>query len=259
MSGVRQAAVAGTFYSNDPGRLAAQIDNWLAAVPLICEPCKVLIVPHAGYQFSAAVAASAYACLRADWARRVRHVVLVGPAHRQPIIGLALPGCDEMDTPLGPVAVDLERAAGLLAHPLICIDAVAHRYEHSLEVQLPFLQRLLPGVPVLPLLVGHCQPEEVAAILEECWGDNDTLIVVSSDLSHFLSYEQAQQLDAQTITSIEQGRYQQLDGEHACGYLPIAGLLANQQAPAMHCVDRCNSGDASGDHSRVVGYAAFVG
>ena len=258
MSTVRQPAVAGMFYPADPRQLAHDVQQLLdAAHPHALTP-KALIVPHAGYIYSGAIAASAYATLQ-PIAARIRRVILLGPTHRVAVRGLALPGADAFDTPLGRITLDAA-AAQLIAHlPQVTVSAQAHALEHSLEVQLPFLQSVLPDFTLLPLAVGMATAEEVAEVLETLWGGEETLIVISSDLSHFLPYATAQRVDNATVQAILKLR-QPIDHEHACGGTPINGLIVAAQHHHLtpHLLDLRNSGDTAGSHDQVVGYAAVA-
>ncbi|MDR1711238.1 MAG: AmmeMemoRadiSam system protein B [Propionibacteriaceae bacterium] len=246
---VRRPAVAGLFYPGDPGTLRAAVAGFIQ--PGGPQGAAAIIVPHAGYRYSGAIAGLAYTGVAA------RHVVLLGPCHRYGIRALALPGADALATPLGEVAVWREGAERAAALPHVVTEAAAHREEHSLEVQLPFLQVVLPGVPVLPLAVGQVGPEAIADVLDGVW-DEGTLVVVSSDLSHYHPYAEANLRDAETIAQILALRYP-LSYEQACGADPVSGLLAwavrRRLRPQL--LGACNSGDTAGDHSRVVGYAAF--
>ncbi|MGH8441817.1 MAG: AmmeMemoRadiSam system protein B [Nevskiaceae bacterium] len=255
----RQPAVAGSFYPASPKELRAQVERLLAgARPAAVEP-KALIAPHAGYIYSGPIAASAYATL-APFAARIRRVVLLGPSHFVPVEGLALPQAGAFATPLG--AIELDRAAltMLEGHPAVCVLDEAHQREHSLEVQLPFLQVALPGFTLVPLAVGHATPEQTASVLDLLWGDEETLIVISSDLSHYLSYEAAAVVDAETARAIERLDDELLDGDHACGCHPIRGLLQVARRRGLRVVplDRRSSGDTAGDKRRVVGYGAWA-
>lgn len=256
----RPAAVAGLFYPGTAAALARELRDLLARgrPPALAAAPKALIVPHAGYVYSGPVAASAYALLEP---RRgiIRRVVLLGPVHRVPVRGLALPGVDAFETPLGRVAVDRELAGRLAALPQVVTSRAAHAREHSLEVQLPFLQQVLDDFTLLPLAVGDATPEEVAEVLDALWGGDETLIVISSDLSHYLPYEQARRIDAATCDAI--GRLDaRLDHDQACGGTPINGLLraAHRHGLRAHLLDLRNSGDTAGERERVVGYAAFA-
>lgn len=258
MSVIRAPAVAGMFYPADPRQLAHDVQQLLAAAPPHTLTPKALIVPHAGYIYSGAIAATAYAMLQ-PIAQRIRRVVLLGPTHRVAVRGLALPGADAFDTPLGRVMLDMHAAQGIAHLPQVTLSREAHALEHSLEVQLPFLQSVLPDFTLLPLAVGYATPEEVAEVLEALWGGIETLIVISSDLSHFLPYAAAQRMDHGTVQSIL-GLHQPVSHEQACGGTPINGLIvaARQHHLTPHLLDLRNSGDTAGDRGRVVGYAALA-
>lgn len=255
---VRHPAVAGLFYSADTQQLTESIEQLLRVAQAHKSIPKALIVPHAGYIYSGAVAASAYATLY-PLAERIRHVILLGPAHRVAVRGLALPGVDAFATPLGTVMVDTV-SIGKVAHlPQLTINARAHVLEHSLEVQLPFLQSILTDFSILPLVVGMASAEEVAAVLDCLWGGEETLIIISSDLSHYLPYEFAQREDNETALSILQ-LHQFIDHKQACGATPINGLIATVRKHQLtpHLLDLRNSGDTAGSRDQVVGYGAFA-
>ncbi len=260
MSTVRKPAVAGLFYSNDPRALKQQLDALLAAVPDTQTPApKALIAPHAGYIYSGAIAASAYACLRP--ARdRIRRVVLLGPAHRVGFRGIARSSATFFESPLGLVPVDLEALVTIADLPQVVTLDAAHAQEHSLEVHLPFLQTVLSEFKLVPLVVGEASPAEVGAVIDRLWGGPETLIVVSSDLSHYHDYAVAQRLDRATSRAIEQLRYEDIDYEDACGRGPVSGLLevARRRGVSAQTVDLRNSGDTAGPRDQVVGYGAYV-
>jgi len=257
----RTAAVAGLFYPGDVAVLAREVQTLLAAAAQPKSPAgppKALIVPHAGYIYSGPVAATAYAQLR-PLRGVIQRVVLLGPVHRVPVRGLALPGTQAFETPLGRIPIDREAVNQLLALRQVTTSAAAHALEHSLEVQLPFLQEVLGDFQLVPLAVGDTTPEAVAEVIETLWGGPETLIVVSSDLSHYLPYQAAQHIDKQTCTSI--ARLQTLAShEQACGATPVNGLLlaARHHHLTPQLLDLRNSGDTAGDRERVVGYAAFA-
>jgi len=260
---IRPPAVAGTFYPAEPAVLSGAVDRLLAdarsgtpAGPVAIAP-KALIVPHAGYVYSGPTAAAAYARL-APVAAAIHRVVLFGPAHRVAFRGLALPGVREFETPLGTVAIDAAGVAAARALPQVVEAPRAHALEHSLEVQLPFLQRVLPRFALLPFVVGDASAAEVAAVVDALWGGPETLIVVSSDLSHYHPYREAQRLDRATADAILAAD-PALDFDQACGATPINGLLlaARRRGLATELIDLRNSGDTAGDRDRVVGYAAF--
>lgn len=262
---VRSPAVAGAFYPAPAPALTSTLASLLAAARAqtlsqglqVARP-KALIVPHAGYVYSGPMAALGYAQL-GTLRDTVRRVVLLGPVHRVPVRGLALPGADAFATPLGDIAVDQQGAAVLAALPQVVTSAAAHAQEHSLEVQLPFLQAVLDDFTLLPLAVGDARPEEVAQVLDAVWGGPETLLVISSDLSHYLPYARARTVDDDTVQ-----RILALEGplthQQACGGTPINGLLlsARRRQLQPHLLGLCNSGDTAGDRARVVGYAAIA-
>ena len=255
---VRHPAVAGVFYPDNPVQLGQAVDNYLAENPCVGPVPKVLVVPHAGFIYSAPVAARAYNLL-APIAARIRRVVLLGPSHRVPLNGLALPGVDCFETPLGTVQIDNLLTYSLESLPQVEVLSPCHAAEHSLEVQLPFLQRLIPAFKLLPLVVGHCAPRRVAEVLEMVWGGDETLIVISSDLSHYHSYREALEIDRQTSYGICVCR-SDLDGDEACGCNALNGmlLLARRLGLQVELLDLRNSGDTAGDRERVVGYGAYA-
>jgi AmmeMemoRadiSam system protein B len=255
---IRPPAVSGLFYPGDKEVLAHDVRELLIAARSSNLNPKALIVPHAGYVYSGATAACAYATLN-NIGQHIRRVILLGPTHRVSVRGLALPGADAFETPLGSVQIDYA-AVKIIAHlPQVVTNSQAHAQEHSLEVQLPFLQTVLPDFKFLPLAVGMASAEEVAEVLGLLWGGDETLIVISSDLSHFLPYDMARKIDGGTVQSI-------LDlatgimHEQACGATPINGmnLAASQHRLTPHLLDLCNSGDTAGSRGRVVGYASLA-
>jgi AmmeMemoRadiSam system protein B/AmmeMemoRadiSam system protein A len=259
MNSIRPAAVAGAFYPGTAAELSAQVSELLGAAGTAADapPPKALIAPHAGYIYSGAVAAKAYARLAAA-AARIKRVVLLGPAHRVALRGLALPGAMAFETPLGRVPIDVAATARITDLPQVVTSAQAHAQEHSLEVHLPFLQRVLGEFALVPLVVGRASPEEVAQVLERLWGEDDTLLVISSDLSHYLAYDQARAVDRDTARTIL-NRQPTLDPYQACGAAPVNGLLlaATRRGLKPELIDLRNSGDTAGDRRRVVGYASF--
>lgn len=258
---VRPPAVAGTFYPGMEaplGRLVGQLLADARPPAALTAPPKALIVPHAGYIYSGPTAGFAYAVLR-PWASRWQRVVLLGPTHRVPVRGLALPSAEAFATPLGEVAIDRPLADRLLQLPQVREDDSAHTWEHALEVQLPFLQTVLRTFTLLPLAVGDASPDDVAAVLEAAWGGEETLIVISSDLSHYHPYREAVRIDRATAEQVLDLRAP-LQHTQACGATPINGLLlaARQHGLHAHLLDLRNSGDTAGERDRVVGYAAFA-
>lgn len=253
---VRPPAVAGTFYPGDPRQLAADISRMLGAVESARTDRlpKAIVVPHAGYIYSGPIAASAFACLRAG-RDQIRRVVVLGPAHRVFVRGMAFPEANAFDTPLGRLSVDESAIAGLN----IDRNAAAHAREHSLEVELPFLQSTLSSFSIVPIAVGDASPETVADVIEVLWGGPETLIVVSSDLSHYLPYARAREVDGLTARKVLA-----LDisfgYEEACGAGPLRGLMivAQRRGLVPELLDLRTSGDTAGTKAEVVGYGAFA-
>lgn len=260
MKTVRRAAVAGMFYPNDSTELEQTLTDLLAHPEgaALSRPPKALIVPHAGYVYSGPVAASAYAQL-ASLRGRIRRVVLLGPAHYAYVRGLALPDAERFRTPLGEVPLDLKGMRQLDALPQVVRSAEAHHKEHSLEVQLPFLQHVLGDFELLPLAVGEASAEEVADVLDAVWGGDETLIVISSDLSHFLPDKLARRMDQETVAEIV-ALNSHIESQRACGATPINGMLLAAKRHGLRVVtlDVRNSSQTAGDPDRVVGYAAFA-
>lgn len=261
MHAVRPAAVAGMFYPGEARQLGNELDRLLNSargVPRPAEAPKAIIAPHAGYIYSGATAAAAYRCIAA-LAKQVTRVILFGPAHRVFVAGMALPATTAFATPLGVVPIDQDLVAMARSQAGVQIDEAAHAQEHSLEVHLPFLQRSLAEFSVLPVAVGAARPADVAMLMERLWGGPETLVVVSSDLSHFHAYRQAQAIDGATVAQILAGS-EPLNHEQACGATPVNALLmcAATRGMRIELLDARNSGDTAGDRSRVVGYASFA-
>ena len=259
MTVIREPAVAGSFYPGDAVQLGRTVEFLLdevrdtgGAAP------KALIVPHAGYIYSGPVAATAYARLRPH-KDLYEKVVLLGPCHRVPVTGLALSGADCFRTPLGDVPLDKETIAGIRSPDVQVFDRT-HAFEHSLEVHLPFLQQVLGSFSLVPIVVGHASAEQVADTLDELWGGAETLIVISSDLSHYLGYDEARRIDGQTRDAIEGFDLRAIDHDTACGATPIGGLLlaARRHGMTVTTLDLRNSGDTAGDRRNVVGYGAWM-
>jgi hypothetical protein len=250
--------VAGRFYPADPGRLRTDVLELLAQTKSSGVLPKALIAPHAGYIYSGGVAAHAFGTLR-EHGSTIRRVVVIGPAHYVPLRGIAAPLAASFETPLGRVPVDPSGLAELATLPYVIRSDVPHAPEHALEVELPFLQMLLPSFRIVPLLVGDAEPQAVADALRRLW-DSETLIVVSSDLSHYHDYETARRLDAATAGAIERGDAAALGPKDACGYLAIAGLLleASRRGLKTERLALCNSGDTAGPRDEVVGYGAWA-
>ena len=255
---VRQPAVAGAFYPDDPEILQTVVHNMLQDTNQRDLSPKALIVPHAGYIYSGPIAASAYQLLEA-YRTKILRVVLLGPSHQVPFEGLATPEADTFITPLGNIPVDTDAVEQLSRFSQVLPLSAAHAHEHSLEVQLPFLQACLDQFILVPLVVGHASPIAVAEVIDFLWGQDDTLIVISSDLSHYHTYEEAQRRDNLTVKAITQ-LSTDLTGGQACGCGPINGMLKVAQRRGMEVfpLDVRNSGDTAGDKKRVVGYGAFA-
>lgn len=259
MNAIREPAVAGRFYAKSADDLARSVATMLDAVPVSFGSApKALIVPHAGYVYSGPVAATAYAELR-RYRDRYRRVVLLGPSHRVAFRGLAMTSAAAFRTPLGDVRIDHESVTGLDIPGLRVADA-PHAAEHSLEVQLPFLVNVLGDFVLVPIVVGDAVPALVARVLDALWDGPETLIVISSDLSHYLAYDDARKVDARTCDAIEHFDAERLDHDMACGATAIAGLLiaARRRGLDIRTLDLRSSGDTSGDKSTVVGYGAWM-
>ena len=261
MPTVRQPAVAGSFYAASGETLARDVSNLLTQTiePDNNTPCpKALIVPHAGYVYSGKTAAACYASLRPH-ASTITRVILLGPVHRVPVQGLALPDVQAFATPLGPIEIDQDAIRSLAGMPQVSVNGPAHQPEHSLEVQLPFLQSVLGSFKLVPLAVGTASNGQVAEVLDRLWGGPETIIVISSDLSHYHPYERACQIDRETVQRILSG-VPLYTFDQACGATPINGMLlaAKKHGLRPQLVLQCNSGDTAGDRQRVVGYASFT-
>jgi AmmeMemoRadiSam system protein B len=258
---VRPPAVAGTFYPADPVVLGAEVDALLtdAGKPTVAGMPKALVAPHAGYRYSGPIAASAYATLRGA-SEHVTRVILLGPAHYVPVRGLAASSSDAFATPLGEVPLDRDARMIACAIDSVDVDDAAHAPEHSLEVQLPFLQRVLGDFSIVPFVIGRASPDAIADVLDGLWGGPETIIVVSSDLSHYHDYATATALDRRTADAIVAGRGDELTTDAACGAYPVRGLLtaARQRGLAPALLDLRNSGDTAGPNDRVVGYGSFA-
>lgn len=262
MTHVRAPAVAGMFYPDRARDLEAILSDVLQEAASHTEPGpvpKAIIAPHAGYVYSGPIAASAYARVRPA-ADVLSRVVLIGPSHRVPLRGLAAPTVDAFETPLGRIELDRAAIAEVLELPQVSEWDAPHAHEHSLEVHLPFLQAILPRFSLVPLVAGDAAPEEVAEVLERLWGGPETLIVVSSDLSHYLDYATARKIDAITSKAIEALDAKAIGYDQACGRVPVSGLLAlaRRKHLTVTTLDLRNSGDTAGDRRQVVGYGAWM-
>jgi AmmeMemoRadiSam system protein B len=259
MENIREPAVAGSFYPADPVELQNQLDTLLSADSNSNSPPKAMILPHAGYIYSGPVAASGYARLIGS-AGRINRVILLGPTHRKAVRGLALPDATAFSTPLGIIPLDIDALQQLRQLPQVSTDAAAHYSEHSLEVHLPFLQKTLQDFTLVPILVGDATASEVCEVIEQLWGGRETLLIVSSDLSHYHDYATATRLDQATSRAIEALALEDIDHHDACGRNPVSGLLlyARQHGLSIKTIDLRNSGDTAGPRDQVVGYGAYV-
>ena len=262
MTAIRHPAVAGTFYPAEPDALERQLALFLSEAandaPSQTLP-KAIIGPHAGYVYSGAVAARAYARLSAARGR-IQRVVLIGPSHHVAFRGLAVDTSDAWLTPCGTVPLDTDAIARLRALPMVGELDAAHQREHALEVHVPFLQRVLGDFRLVPIVTGDAPPDAVAAVFEALWGGPETLIVVSTDLSHYLDYAACQRIDQTTADAIERFDADVLTPSHACGSVATRGLLlaAKRRGMAIERLDLRNSGDTAGPRDRVVGYGAWA-
>ena len=261
MQKIREPAVAGTFYPADPAQLKQMLMHYLTDAQTGGKVPKAIIAPHAGFIYSGPIAASVYARLQAA-KDIINQVVLIGPSHRVGFQGLALSTAEQFSTPLGNIEVDTDAVKKIAEFPFIAYLDQAHELEHSLEVHLPFLQTVLKQFSLVPVVAGDAPAEQVCQLLEQFWRKPGTLIVISSDLSHFHNYETAQKLDKETSEIIEHLQYEKLDSGSACGCVPVRGLmlLARKNNLQIRTIDLRNSGDTagSGDKNRVVGYGAYV-
>lgn len=260
MSRIKSPAVAGLFYPAEAGELHRQIAQFLTAAGVEADPVpKALIAPHAGYIYSGPVAGSAYASLKLA-VSRITRVVLLAPSHRVAFNGIAYSSASHFQTPLGLVPVDREALEQLVDLPVLHPNDAAFQEEHSIEVHLPFLQETLERFSIVPLLVGEATGEQVAELIERLWGGDESLIVISSDLSHYLDYDSASRMDRETTRAIEALRPEGLGYNSACGRIPVRGLLlaAKRHGLRARTLDLRNSGDTAGSRDRVVGYGAYA-
>ena len=260
MSQVRQPAVAGLFYPADKQSLQDDIEQYLEQANYGRDIIpKAIVVPHAGYIYSGPIAATAYKQI-IPIKDKINRVVLLGPSHRVAFSGLAVPEYDIFKTPLGNIPIDQKGIQLLEDLPQVIASDQAHREEHSLEVQLPFLQEILGDFSLVPLVVGDAERHDVAEVIKKFWGDEHTLIVISTDLSHYHSYNEAKRLDRLTSDAIQNLKPDLIDYDDACGRNGLKGMLtvAEENNLAVDILDLRNSGDTAGDKSRVVGYGAYV-
>ncbi|MBT7811638.1 MAG: AmmeMemoRadiSam system protein B [Deltaproteobacteria bacterium] len=267
---IRPPAVASMFYPVGAAELRKAVQNYLSNAGTEEDvsqfkkeefaELRTLIVPHAGYIYSGKIAASAYRLLEQN-KNQFKRVLLLGPAHRVLLEGAAFPEKDAFETPLGEITLDKELIEKILAEfSWISVSDKAHAEEHCLEVQLPFLQETLGEFKLLPLVVGDAKTELLAALIQQFSKDHETLIVISTDLSHFHDYETAREIDGRTANAIELLEQNRISTEDACGAYPLRGALlaASQNQWKVHRLGLCNSGDTAGDRGRVVGYGAWA-
>ena len=251
---------SGKFYPSDPSQLNRMVTDFVSAAKVAGDvTAKAIIAPHAGYIYSGVVAGAAFARFERDH-EAIRKIVLLGPSHRVSFEGIALSHAEAFGTPLGAVSVDKEAIDQIRTLPQVRVFEAAHEHEHSLEVELPFLQAVLDEFSIVPLVVGQATDQEICEVIEKLWGGRETRIVVSSDLSHYHDYKTARQIDQETARSIEECGGEKIGSKQACGYLPIRGLLRSARHHALEAqtVDLRNSGDTAGPRDRVVGYGAFA-
>lgn len=258
-SSVRKPAVAGTFYPEDGAELHEMVQRFLREGHAASTPPRAVIAPHAGYIYSGPIAGSAFSGWQA-LREKIQRVVIAGPSHRLAFEGIATPGVKYFATPLGLVEVDREAIKKLSALPQVIESEAAHRHEHSIETHLPFLQETVAEFHIVPLLIGDASPIEIAQVFTVFWNDPGTVFSISSDLSHYLPYDKAVELDALTTRAIVENHPHDISPEQACGRLAILGLmrLMDRHGLRATALDVRNSGDTAGDHSRVVGYGAYA-
>ncbi|MDY6942765.1 MAG: AmmeMemoRadiSam system protein B [Pseudomonadota bacterium] len=258
METIRPAAVSGVFYPSNPVELRATIARLLGEADAGDTEPAAIIAPHAGYLYSGPIAASAFAPLK-NLSTPPRRIALIGPAHHYPVRGIAAPRATAFSTPLGPLPVDQTTIAALRRRCGVVYSDLAHEREHCLEVELPFLQVLFDTFAIVPLLVGQASPEHVQGVIEALWQRPDTLVVISSDLSHYHDYRTAKKLDRLTCQAIENLAPETIAEHQACGQRPVAGLLlaARGRKLSVSTADLRNSGDTAGGRDRVVGYGAW--
>ncbi len=256
---IRPATVAGRFYPDDPGELQREIAADMPAIDAATLCPKALIVPHAGYVYSGPVAGSGYARLL-PFRETIKRVVLLGPSHHVGFRGLAVSSAEAFATPLGEIPIDRASVEQLLQLPQVTELDAAHASEHSLEVHLPFLQSVLDRFVLVPIVVGQSTAEDVAKVIDLLWGGDETLFVISSDLSHFHDWTTAKRIDQQTADLICERNFEELTPQRACGYLPVSGMLlvARERNLPVELLDLRNSGDTAGNRNRVVGYGSFA-
>ena len=255
----KKADVAGLFYPAEPKELREMIEVFISNAKVAQNLTRAIIAPHAGYVYSGPIAGSAYRALYSS-KETIKNVVIMSPSHNISFDGVATHSADSFSTPLGDLHVNKEIKETISNLPFVKELDNAFIREHALEVHLPFIQHTLPQAKIVPLIVGHTYPEEIQMLLETLWPDPTNAFVISSDLSHFLSYVQAQKIDSLTAKQIEKLLYKEIHHEQCCGFFPLRGLLkfAKEHGLKITALDLRNSADTAGDKGRVVGYGSFI-
>ncbi|MDH5719900.1 MAG: AmmeMemoRadiSam system protein B [Spirochaetia bacterium] len=258
MNGARQPAVAGIFYPGVPDELKNAINGYCEKSEEIKKIPKAVISPHAGYMYSGVVAAQGYSFLKNN-KNLYKKIFIIGPSHRHSFYGIALHSAEKFATPLGEVPVDQDIKKELLKYSEVSIEDKAHSAEHSVEVQIPFLQYFLEDFKIIPMVTGGLKNNEVSKIIKAFWKEKDVFFIVSSDLSHYLKYDETQKKDNETSLFIENFESEKITSDRACGAAAIRGLLtgSKEYASEIKTVKLLNSGDTSGDKKNVVGYGAY--
>ena len=260
MEKIKQADVAGMFYPGEEASLRQMVDGFIQkALSFDLRP-RAIIAPHAGYIYSGSIAGTAYKTIAAV-RDQIENVIIMSPAHRFYLRGIALHMADAFATPLGNIPVNIGIVKKIKQFSSVQWEERSFIQEHGLETHLPFIQRAFkPGIKIVPMIVGECQESEVAEILESVWEDPRNFVIISSDLSHFHSYADAKKLDRNTVDLIQNLDSQSLDTEFACGHYPICGLLnlARNRKLKIKALDIRSSGDTAGSKESVVGYGSFA-
>lgn len=254
----RKPTVAGLFYPSETDNLSKLITDLLNQKPPVSFT-KMLIVPHAAYQYIGEILAQSYLHLFSR-SQQIKTVVLLTPSHHIKFNGIAITSKDCYLTPFGEVIIDSDAMMTLLNFPQVVMFDDAHIKEHSIEIHLPFLQTILPSFSLVPLIIGETNSYNILEILEKLWEQEETLIIASMNLSHYQTYNIAQELDQRTSQAIESLHWQSLQTNQICNIHLISSLLqlAHQKSLTPKTIKVCNSGDLTGIKNRVVGYGAFI-
>ncbi len=255
----KKADVAGLFYPSEPEELKSMLETFVNTAKSVNNLTRAVIAPHAGYVYSGPIAGSAYKALYSS-KENIKNVIILSPSHNCSFDGVATHSAQAFSTPLGDIEVNQELKEKIASLPFIKELDEAFIREHALEVHLPFIQYVLPHAKILPLVVGQTYPEEIQMLIETLWNDPSNAFVISTDLSHFLSYMQAQKLDSLTAKQFERKLFQEIHHEQCCGYFPVRGMLkfAKEHGLKISTLDLRNSADTAGDKGRVVGYGSFM-